>query len=68
MTKIRKVYGIINGNGHWYTGDRSGGEPVFSPNKDDALEMDAEEAETEFRGGRMPKDARLKVHHEYLTK
>lgn len=58
-----KVFGIQNEKGHWYTGQLRNGRPVFSSDKDDAIEMEEQEVTEEIEV--MPAGCKSVVLHEY---
>ena len=50
MSKVN-VYVLKNNAGQFYTGEKRFGEPVFSFDEDDALEMSKEECAEEMAAG-----------------
>ena len=66
-TRVKKqAFGIRrDADGHWYTGGVDGEEPVFSADKDEAMEFDHDEAETELMSGEWP-ECQIVVLYEYF--
>lgn len=62
MSKVQ-VFGIRNTAGHWYTGDLWGGEPVFHPDQEDAIELYADEIAAEMKS--MPEGCEAAVLYEF---
>lgn len=65
MSKTVQVFVIKNADGHFYTGDLRLGCPVFSKDKDDAIELDADEVATEMNGDSMPIDAKPELIYQF---
>lgn len=61
-----QVFVIVNLAGHYYTGDLQFGQAVFSKDRDDAIELDADEVKVEMaQADQFPPDARVEVLYEF---
>lgn len=64
-----QVFVIVTPAGEYYTGDLSMGRAVFSKDRDDAIELDADEVKVEMaETSQFPSDARVEVLYEFETK
>jgi hypothetical protein len=63
---MKQVLCIKNAHGEFYTGDLRYGKPYFVGDKEQAIQMDATEAEQEMRY--MPEGCTVEVLYEYASR
>jgi hypothetical protein len=66
MSEMIQVFVLKNAHGQFYTGSLSGGMPEFSADRDEAIELDADEAREEMAG--MQADVTLVLDYEFPRK